>query len=286
MPLDQIDVDRDMPDYGKPQSSGTEADQKEMSFLDHLEELRWHLVRSAISVIIFAIAVFAAGQIIFEKVILAPKEAWFITYQVICSISETLCFYPPEFDLMTVQLGEQFIVHLKVSVLLGLVVAFPYIFYEVWRFIRPGLYPNEQKAARGFVFICSFLFFLGVSFGYFIVSPFAVTFLAGYNVGAVSSPSLASFVNYMTMFTIPTGVVFELPVVVYFLSRIGLLYPDFMKQYRRHAFVLILILSAIITPPDVVTQFLIGIPLYTLYELSIIICKRVVKKKELEAANS
>ncbi|MEO1518569.1 MAG: twin-arginine translocase subunit TatC [Bacteroidota bacterium] len=285
MPLDQIDVDRDMPDYGNPQSQGSEQDQKEMSFLDHLEELRWHLIRSAISIIVIAIAVFAAGRVVFEKVVLAPKEPWFVTYQVICSLSERLCFTPPDFDLMTIALGEQFIVHLKVSVMLGIVVAFPYILFEIWRFIKPGLYPNEQKAARGFVTVCSFLFFFGVSFGYFIVSPFAVTFLAGYNVGAVSSPSLASFVNYMTMFTVPTGVVFELPVIVFFLSKIGLLYPEFMRTYRRHAFVLILILAAIITPPDVVTQFLIGVPLYALYEISIIVCKRVVAQNE-KAANS
>ena len=277
MPLDQIDVDQSTMPTPPPNNA---VDQKEMSFLDHLEELRWHLVRSIVAIVVVAIAMFVMGQVLFEKVILAPKSSDFITYRLICQLSETLCFYPPEFDLITRELGEQFIVHLKVSVLLGIVVAFPYIFWEIWRFVKPGLYDKERKAARGIVLICSCLFLMGVSFGYFIISPFAVTFLAGYNVGAVSAPTLASFVNYMTMFTVPTGLVFELPIVVYFLSKIGLVYPDFMRRYRRHAFILILILAAIITPPDVVTQFLIGVPLYFLYEISIVISKRVHAKNK------
>ncbi len=269
MPLDQPPI--------KSPEKPVPAKGKEMSFLEHLEELRWHIIRAVISIAIFAIAIFVAGDLVFKYVILAPKEASFVTYQFICGLSEQLCFHPPEFDLITRELGEQFIVHLKVSAVLGVVIAFPYIFWELWRFIRPGLYAAEQKAARGIVLICSLLFLSGVLFGYFVIAPFAITFLASYNVGAVSAPTLASYVNYMTMFTLPTGIVFELPVVVYFLSKIGLVTPDFMRAYRRHAFIIILILAAIITPPDVITQMLIGAPLYLLYEISIVISKRVTK---------
>lgn len=259
-----------------------QAGADEMNFLEHLEELRWHIIRAASSVFIFAIIIYAIGQPVFDYIILAPKENWFVTYRLICNFSETLCFYPPEFTLETRQLGEQFFVHLKVSFMLGIIVAFPYIFWELWRFIRPGLYPKEQKAVRGIVWICSFLFISGVLFGYFIVAPFAVSFLAGYSVGAVNAPTIASYVNYMVMFTLPAGLLFELPIVVYFLSKAGLLTPMFMRTYRRHALVVILIVAAIVTPPDMVTQLLIGIPIYFLYEVSIFISKREYNRLEKE----
>lgn len=277
MALDQVDVDN----YEAQQ-------EKEMSFLDHLEELRWHLVRSVVAILVVATVVFLAKDFVFNTVIFGPKSENFFFYQGICSFSdligmgESLCMKPPEFAIIAVEFGERFIVHLKVSAILGFVVAFPYIFYQFWSFIAPGLYEEERQAARGVVFICSALFMLGVLFGYFIISPFAVSFLAGYEIQDVASTTtLSSFVGYMTMFTLPTGMVFELPVVVYFLAKVGLITADFMRTYRRHAFIVILILAALITPPDVVTQFLIGFPLYILYEISIIIAGRVEKKNEL-----
>ena len=274
MPLDQVDVDKEV------------TTEKEMSFFEHLEELRWHLVRSVAAIITVAIGVFAAGDWIFRLLIEAPLQKDFVTYRIINRIAPALDFYPPEnLNLTTVNFGEAFITHLKVSFLLGLVVAIPYVFWEFWRFISPGLYAKERQAARGIVFICSFLFLCGVFFGFFVISPFAVTFLGNYEIGTVvNTPTLSSYVNYMTMFTVPVGLVFELPIIVYFLSKIGLVYPETMKRYRKHAFVVILLVAAIITPPDVVTQFLIGIPLYVLYEVSIRISARVAKsKKEKES---
>ncbi len=258
--------------------------EKEMSFLEHLEELRWHIIRSIISIVLFAIVVFALKDFVFNKIIFAPRYADFWTYRFFCWISETTCFSPPDFKLLPREVGEQFFTHLKVSFWLGLIASFPYIMWEIWRFIKPGLYKSEQKAARGMVLICSLLFFSGVLFGYVVISPFAITFLVGYSVGAdvISSPTLASYVNYMTMFTIPVGLVFELPIVVYFLSRIGLLTPEYMKRYRKHAIIIILILAAIITPPDVVTQFLIGIPIFILYEISIVVSRRTNEKHHKE----
>ena len=278
MALDQIDVDSYKMTAGK-----------EMSFLDHLEELRWHIIRAAASIFVFAIAAFLAKDFVFNQIVFAPKYPEFVTYRVICNFSnavgmgEALCFFPPDFTFITPIFGELFIQHIKVSVMLGIIVSFPYIFWEIWRFIKPGLYVAEQKAARGMVTICSGLFLTGVLFGYYIISPFAITFLAGYEIeGVVAMPALSSYINYMTMFTLPVGIVFELPIVVFFLSKIGLVTPEFMKSYRRHAVILILILAAIITPPDVITQVLVGMPLYVLYEISIIISRRVVNKQKQE----
>ena len=277
MPLDQVDVD----------AMDKKQEEAEMSFLDHLEELRWHLMRAVSSIVIFALVIFSAKDFVFHHIIFGPKRADFVFYRFSCRISkslglgERLCLEPPEFDFVTPGFGELFITHLKVSLVLGIAISMPYIFWEIWRFIKPGLLPKEKKAARGFVFISSSLFISGLCFGYFIIAPFAVSFLAGYEIeGVKATPALASYVSYLTMFTIPTGIVFQLPIVVYFLSKVGLMTPEFMRRYRRHAFIMILILAAAITPPDMITQLLIGIPLYFLYEISIVISKRVSKARE------
>lgn len=255
--------------------------EEEMSFLDHLEVLRWHVIRSLLVIFVFAIGMFSAKKWVFESVIMAPKRGDFATYRFFCWIADSLCFTPPALEIINVGMAEQFLVSLKVCFLLGVIVAFPYVFWEIWRFVKPGLYDNEQKVTRGVVFKCTFLFLLGVSFGYYVISPFAINFLAGYDLGMdmKSTATLDSYVTFMTMFTLPTGIVFELPIAVYFLSRIGVVTPEFMRKFRRHAFIIILITAAIITPPDVITQFLIGVPVYLLYEISIGISERVHKQK-------
>ena len=262
------------------------VEEKEMSFLDHLEELRWHLLRSVLYIAVVAIVVFVAKDFVFNRIIFGPLSKDFLTYKVLCSLSDFTCFGPPKMELITRVLGEQFLTHIKVSAWLGLIVAFPLVFREIWSFIAPGLYHNEKKISKGLVFICSVLFMTGVLFGYFVMSPFAIKFLAEYSVGefAVTAPTLSSFVGYMTMFTVPTGIVFELPIVVYFLARAGLIGPKVMRTYRKHAIVVIVILAAIITPPDVITQFLISIPIYLLYEISITIARRAEKKYQKELA--
>lgn len=289
MALDQVDIDQyEVNDKGELQPKV----EKEMSFLDHLEELRWHIIRSLVAVIIFAIIIFIAKDFVFDVLILGPTKPNFFSYVTINNVVEAIGFggnFGPQkpIEITVIDMGELFLVHIKSSMILGFIISFPYLFWEFWNFIKPGLYDNEQKAVRGIVFICSFLFFLGVLFGYYVISPFAVTFLAGYELaGIVPQIRLSSFVNYMVMFTAPAGMIFELPVVVYFLSKIGLLTPEFMKKYRRHAIIIILAISAIITPPDVVTQFLIGIPLYILYELSIGISAKMAKQYEAELVNN
>ena len=270
MALDQVDVD-------KPEKKrGLSA---EMTFLDHLEALRWHLVRSVVAIVVIAIGTFLAKDFIFDVILFGPINPDFITYRIFCSISDAICLQAPEIEFITRDLAEKFMVHFKSSFILGFVLSFPYIFWEIWRFIKPALYEKEQKAATGVVFVCSLLFLSGVLFGYFIISPFSISFLAGYELGDIEAKTtLSSYVNYMAMFTIPLGLVFEMPVVIYFLSRVGIISPGLMKKSRRMAFVVILIISAIITPTtDAVTLLIVTIPLYGLYELSIFVSARAEK---------
>ncbi|MFK7771956.1 MAG: twin-arginine translocase subunit TatC [Saprospiraceae bacterium] len=272
MALDQVDVDN-------------MKEESEMSFLDHLEALRWHLVRSVVALLVFAIGFFIAKDFT-TFVLFWPRLKEFPTYDFFCKMSEVTCFFPPDFTLDVKSPTEKFLTHIRVSVIFALIVAFPYLFWEIWRFIKPALHKNELRAARGIVFSCSSLFISGVSFGYFVITPFALTFLANYEFGAGVDfePNLSDYVSSIITFTLPTGIVFQMPVAVYFLSKIGLITPEFLKTYRRHAIVIILLLAAIVTPPDVVTQFLIGIPLFGLYEVSIIISRRVIKNAAAKEA--
>jgi len=265
MALDQVDVDK-------------MNDESEMSFLDHLEALRWHLVRSVVALVVITIIVFIAKDFLLF-ILNWHRDKNFPTYQFFCNISEATCFYPPEFILDIRHPTEQFLTHIRASVIFSLIITFPYLFWEIWSFIKPALHKNELKAARGIVFSCSSLFITGVLFGYFVICPFAITFLANYDFGVEEFvPNLSEYVSSIIMFTFPTGLVFQLPIAVYFLSKVGLITPEFLKTYRRHAMIVILVLAAIVTPPDVVTQFLIGIPLFMLYEASIVISRRVVNK--------
>ncbi len=281
MPLDQVDVD-ELKEGGK---TG-----KEMSFMEHLEELRWNIIRSFIVVVSLGIVFFIFKDWLFESVLFAPSRKEFISYQIICWFSESIglgkgmCISPPIFKTQAIGFGEAFITTIMVSFTTGFIVAFPYVFWEFWRFVRPGLYPKEQKAARGIVLACSFLFLSGILFGYYVIAPFAINFLIGYTIPGVENvPTLNSFITYLLIFTIPTGIVFELPIVVFFLSKAGLVTPAFMRQYRRHAVLGIIIVAAVITPTtDVITQLLVAFPLYILYEISIVISRRVEKQKEAE----
>ena len=258
-------------------------DEAEMSFLDHLDVLRKHIVRSLIAIVIIGCVLFVIIQPVFDEFIFAHKDSNFISYRLFCNYLR-ICLTPPELNIITTELAEEFFQAIKVSFYGGLLIAFPYVFYQFWSFVKPGLYAAEQKAARGVVFVCSFLFLLGTTFGYFILAPFAINFLINFRVSQAitSTVTLSSYVGYMTMFILPTGLLFQLPLLIHFLAKIGLITPDFMRQYRKHAFVLILILSAILTPPDVVTQFLIGVPVYGMYEMSILVAARAYRKREKE----
>jgi len=266
--------------------------EKEMSFLEHLEELRWHIVRSILAIIIGAILAFIFKNIIFDKIILAPKSPDFFTNRFLCELGEkldvkNLCINSIPLEIISVKMSGQFTMHILVSLIAGLVLAFPYVFFEFWSFIAPALRGNERKHARGAVFYSSLLFLTGVVFGYYVISPLTVNFLGSYNVSpeVENKINLISYVSTVTSVVLASGVIFELPVVVFFLTKIGLVTPEFMRKYRRHSLVVILILAAIITPPDVFSQILVAIPLFFLYEISIFISRGVIRrqKRELES---
>ncbi len=275
MPLDQVDVDK----YEWDAASGKLDQAKDMSLFEHLEELRWHIIRALLGIVIGAVVLFLFEDWYFKTILLGPTNEDFISYRWFCNISSAICFTPPEFQTIATGFAETFITSIKMCFVGGFVIAFPWVFYQIWSFIRPGLYKEERRITRGVVFICSLLFLLGVLFGFFIIAPFAVNFLGSYTIPTVvNSPTLQSVINYMVMFTLPAGLIFELPIVVYFLARIGLVSAKDMRTYRRHSIIGILLLAAILTPPDVVTQFLIGIPLFILYEVSILVALRAERQ--------
>lgn len=263
------------------------SEEKEMSFLDHLEELRWHIVRAISAIFIFMILAFIGGRWIFENIVFAPARIDFVTFRYLCKLGhalnmvESLCVKIIPFKVQSRFMTGQFTMHLTAAFVIGFVVAFPYVFWEIWRFVTPGLHKRERKSSRGAVLAVSFLFLLGISFGYFIMSPLAVWFLSSYSISDMISNEfdITSYVSTVTMLVFGSGLLFQLPVVVYFLSQIGIVTPQLMKQYRKHAIVGILIIGAIITPPDPLSQSLISLPLYLLYEVSILISAIVMKRK-------
>lgn len=268
-----------------------DEEEKEMSFLDHLEELRWHLVRSVAAIAVFTIVAFLSKSIVFGQIILGPSKVDFWTFRVLCDLSEllqtqALCMDELPFKIQSRQMTGQFTMHISSSLVVGLICAFPYVFWEIWRFIKPGLYPKERKAARGAVFYVSLMFMLGVLFGYFIVTPISVNFLANYTLdpSIQNEFDIVSYVSTVTTLVLACAVLFQLPIVVYFLTKAGLVTPEFLRTYRRHAIVVILILAAVLTPPDVFSQILVSIPLVGLYEVSIFISGRVLKKEAKRAA--
>lgn len=269
--------------------------QQEMSFVDHLEELRWHIIRSLASILIFAVAAFLAKGFVFHDIILAPSRPDFLSYRFMCDVgqwigSDVLCIEDLGFTIQSRQMSGQFSMHIMVSLVLGLACAFPYAFWEIWRFVKPGLYPQEQQSSRGAVFWVSILFAMGLLFGYYVVSPISINFLAGYQVdpSILNEFDLTSYISTLTTLCLACALMFELPVIVYFFTKAGLLSPEVMKLYRRHAVVVILIVAAVITPPDVISQLIISIPLIILYEVSISVSRRIIKRdlKKLNESNA
>ncbi len=273
--------------FGSRRKPGTSG---EMSFLDHLEALRWHIVRSAGVIFTVAIVLFWYKEFLFDEILLAPKNPDFPTYRALCRLSDyfnlggDLCVTKIDFALISTDLSSQFTTHMWSAFVGGLVVGFPFLLFELWKFIKPALKDQERKYARGIVFYTSFLFLTGVLFGYYVITPMSVNFLGSYQVSpeVKNTITLNSFIGTVTTLTLITGIVFEMPIVIYFLSKIGIMSPAFMRKYRRHAVVLILILAAIITPTsDATTLMLVAIPLWILYEISIFVSVYVTKNKTL-----
>jgi sec-independent protein translocase protein TatC len=268
------------------------SESAEMSFLDHLEELRWHLVRSVVVIFALAIVFFINKDFLFNTIILAPKNADFFTYKFMCKLShllqmgDALCMNGLEFSLINTTLSGQFTLHMWAAFVAGIVVGFPYLVWEAWRFIKPALTATEIGYSKGILFFVSILFSIGVLFGYYLIAPLSINFLGTYQVSSEvkNMIDMDSYISTITVITFASGLLFELPIVVYFLSSLGIISPAFMKRYRKHAVVVILILAAVITPsPDITSQLLVALPVYILYELSIFVSAYVVNKKEREA---
>ena len=266
-------------------------EQKEMSFLNHLEVLRWTLVRSSMAIFAFGMVAFTMKDFIFNRIILAPKSADFITYRFLCKVSKSLgtdglCIDSIPFIVQSRTMAGQFSAHIWTSLAFGFILAFPYIIYEVWKFLKPALYENEKKNARSFIIITSILFFIGILFGYYIITPLSVNFLGSYQVAdeVKNNFDLSSYTGLLKASCLSSGFIFEMPIIIYFLTKLGLVTPEFLKTYRKYALVLVLILAAIITPPDIISQVIVAIPMIILYETSIKISQIIVRKEAKKKA--
>ena len=270
---------------------GEQSSEDEMSFIDHLEALRWHVVRSLLVIMASAVVFFIFIDWIFDHVIMGPTQNNFISYRVLCSLShmlrmgDSLCMPPMELNLQVNSVSGTFMSSITIAFAGGIIVALPYVLWEVWRFVRPALKPGELKYTRGVIFWISFFFFMGAAFGYFLLAPFTFNFLANYKIGTLGiliyRPTLTDYLDSLIDITLGAGVAFELPMASWILSKMGLVTPSFLRSYRKYAYVVLLVLAAIITPsPDWGSQMIVVIPLVFLYELSILISARVNKNQE------
>ncbi len=260
----------------------------EMSFFDHLAELRIHLVRSAIAIIITTIFCFIYYDFIFDTVIMGPRKSTFWTYRMMCKIGEYFdmgpgfCITNIPGKIINTEMAGQFTLQINSALMTGVVLGFPYLLWEVWRFVKPALKDSERKSATGFVFYASLLFIVGLMFGYFIVAPLSVNFLSNYSISPdiENTITIDSYFSSVATLTLCTGAVFELPIVIYILSQLGIMTPKFMKEQRRYAVIIILVIAAIVTPtPDIPTMLTVSLPLFLLYEFSIYVSAKVQKKK-------
>jgi len=258
-------------------------EQNNMTFIGHLEELRWRLVKATIAVVILAVVVFIFREEIVNTIFLRLKSGDFPTFKFACDYFN-VCFNDVEIDFQNTSLAGQFGTSIKMSIIGGIIISFPFIFWQIWGFIKPGLKKNELKSVRGITWFVSVLFFLGVTFGYYIIAPLTVNFLGNFDLtGKVKNILIiGDYISTIVSTILLTGVLFLLPVLIMIFSKIGLITSDFLKKYRKHAFVVVLVLAAVITPPDVFTQIVVAIPIMILYEFGIFLAKRIEKKKRQE----
>ena len=277
--------------FKRLRSAGDE--QEEMSFIDHLEVLRWHIVRSVLAILTSAILFFIYIDEIFDVVIMGPTRNDFISYRAFCKLShllgmdDSLCMPPMKLSLQVTSISGTFMSSITIAVVGGLLVALPYVFFEIWKFIKPALKPGELKYTRGIIFWVSMFFFIGAAFGYFMLAPFTFNFLSNYTIGDIGvidyRPTLADYLDSLIDITLGAGIAFELPMATWLLSKLGIITPNFLKTYRKYAYVALLVVAAVITPsPDWGSQLIVVVPLVLLYEISIVIAARVKKKHDEE----
>jgi sec-independent protein translocase protein TatC len=260
----------------------------EMSFLDHLEELRWLLIRSTLAIVVMATGVYFVSDYIFNTIIFGPANPNFFTYRFFCDAShyvgfaDSICITELPFTIQNTSMEGQVNVFVWTCITAGFILAFPFILWELWKFISPALYDSEKKNAKLFIFVASILFFLGVLFGYFVIVPMSINFVATFKVSEIvkNEFNLESYIGMIKTSVIAAGLFFELPIIIYFLTRLGLVTPIFLRNTRKYAIVIILIIAAIVTPPDVVSQITVTIPMVLIYEASIFISAFVVKKEK------
>ncbi len=260
---------------------------KEMSFLDHLEELRWLLVRSSAAVLLLAFATYFVSDYIFDTIIFGPTRATFFTYRFFCDFShqigfaDSICITELPFTIQNTEMEGQVNIFVWICILAGFILAFPYILWQIWKFIGPALYEKERKNAKVFIFVSSLLFFTGVLFGYYIVIPMSVNFVATFSISSVvkNQFTVESYIGMFKTAIVSSGLFFELPIIIYFLTKLGVVTPEFLRKYRRYAVVIVLIIAAIVTPPDVVSQTIVAIPMLIIFEISVIISAIVYKRK-------
>ena len=258
-----------------------------MSFLEHLEELRWHIIRSLTAIVSAGFICFLMKEFIFDTIILGPKKMSFPTYDFLCQaatfmvIETTFCGDEFPFTVQNRTMAGQFSAHIMTSIISGFIISFPYVLYEFWKFISPGLLDEEKARSRGFIFISSLLFFIGVLFGYYILTPLSINFLGTYQVSndVLNEIDLSSYIGLVRSSTLASGIIFELPIIIYFLTKAGVVTPESLITYRKYALVGVLVLAAIITPPDVASQIIVAIPIVILYQVSIFISRIVVKNQ-------
>jgi sec-independent protein translocase protein TatC len=267
--------------------------EKEMSFLEHLEELRWHIIRSILAIVIMFVVAFILKDFIFNKIIFAPRTPQFFTNRILCHLGDflnnyfdsqrfsALCINSKTFNLINIQMSGQLTTHFAMAIAVGFILAFPIIIWEFWKFLSPALHSNEKKYVKGAVLTSSFLFFSGVVFGYYMIFPFSLHFLSTYEISdqVVNQINVRSYIGTLTSIVLASGLIFELPIITFFLTKIGIITPKFLRTYRRYAVVIIFIVAAIITPPDIFSQTLVAIPMLGLYEISILVSMGVMKKK-------
>ncbi len=268
-------------------STSQESATPNMSFLSHLEALRWHLIRATLAIILCGFAAFIAKGFIFDTIIFGPKKVDFFTYRMLCKLSQLFgmedgfCLEKLPFIIQSRTMAGQFSAHIWTAITAGFIIAFPYVIFEFWRFIKPAMHENEQKTAKGFIFASSILFFIGVLFGYYVIAPLSINFLGSYNVSAevLNEFDLSSYIALIRSSVLASGFIFELPIIIFFLTKVGVVTPEILRKYRKFSLVGVLIVAAVITPPDVASQIIVTIPVLILYEISIFISKAVIKKE-------
>lgn len=264
----------------------------EMSFFDHIDVLRKHLLRALAVVLVFTIGAFYFTDFIFNTIIMGPKNPSFWTYRMMCrlvekfpSLGSDLCITKIDAKIINTEMAGQFTLQLNSCVMVGIILGIPYLLFELWLFVKPALHENERKSASGFVAFASFLFFLGIMFGYYIICPLSINFLTNFTVSPdiQNTFTIDSYLSSVMTLTLGSGVIFQLPVIIYILSKLGIMTPAFMRASRRYSTIIILIVAAVVTPTaDPYTMLIVALPLFLLYEVSIYISANIERKKKKE----